>query len=444
MSSPISGTALRAGAAVVDITPKESVFLFGYPHVPRWSTGVHDPLEASALYLEQGATRLLIIANDIIFVPKTLVTRVRARIMAATGVPAANIAITATHTHSGPLTADHLSNAADSVVPKTDPKYLEFIEERIVDAGVRAVRNAGPAEIALATARAQGVGTNRHDPAGPADPDVPVVMVRRPGGAVIGCMVAYAMHTTVLHEDSKLISGDFPYFTKKFLKDIGIVPADGVVVYHQGASGNQSPRHVTKANTFAEAQRLGELLGAQIAEAIKPAKYSATTALKCTSSGLELSLRNFPKVAEAKRAAEQAKQRYDQLRTTGAPRTEVRTAECDVFGAEETVSLASAFEQGEMTAAANACLPAEIQVMQIGSYSFVFWPGEFFVEYALKVKAAVPDTFVVTLANGELQGYVATEEADRAGFYEARNAIFDARNGDRVVHSTLALLTKVR
>ena len=35
---------LHAGAAVADITPAGSQFLFGYPHVNRYSTGVNDPL----------------------------------------------------------------------------------------------------------------------------------------------------------------------------------------------------------------------------------------------------------------------------------------------------------------------------------------------------------------------------------------------------------------
>ena len=47
-------TALRAGAASAELTPQHSVFLFGYPHVPRYSTGVHDPLETAALYLQGG------------------------------------------------------------------------------------------------------------------------------------------------------------------------------------------------------------------------------------------------------------------------------------------------------------------------------------------------------------------------------------------------------
>jgi len=34
---------LQAGAASVDVSPAGSQFLWGYPHVRRYSTGVHDP-----------------------------------------------------------------------------------------------------------------------------------------------------------------------------------------------------------------------------------------------------------------------------------------------------------------------------------------------------------------------------------------------------------------
>ena len=36
--------ALIAGSAQVDISPKDSQFLFGYPHVERYSTEINDPL----------------------------------------------------------------------------------------------------------------------------------------------------------------------------------------------------------------------------------------------------------------------------------------------------------------------------------------------------------------------------------------------------------------
>jgi neutral ceramidase len=53
MSRPTvsSSAGLQAGAAVADLTPAGSVFLYGYPYVARDSTGVHDPLLCAALYL---------------------------------------------------------------------------------------------------------------------------------------------------------------------------------------------------------------------------------------------------------------------------------------------------------------------------------------------------------------------------------------------------------
>ena len=85
------GTGLVAGAAVVDITPQSSVFLFGYPNVPRWSTGTHDPLLASALYLSDGSTGTLFIANDIIFITLSSAKRIRQRISAQTQMQSTSV-----------------------------------------------------------------------------------------------------------------------------------------------------------------------------------------------------------------------------------------------------------------------------------------------------------------------------------------------------------------
>ena len=76
----MASRSLLAGAATADITPDGPQFLYGYPHVPRYSTGVHDPLLASALYVGDGATAVALVATDVIFVPKALANRARQRI----------------------------------------------------------------------------------------------------------------------------------------------------------------------------------------------------------------------------------------------------------------------------------------------------------------------------------------------------------------------------
>jgi hypothetical protein len=433
---------LQAGAASANLTPQESVFLFGYPHVPRHSTGVHDQLETTALFLRGIGGEALFIANDLIFVGKSLAAEVRRRICVKTGVPISAIAITATHTHSGPVMRDCPIDPRDPVVPKADPAYLAFVAEQMVEVGCAAVRSAVPAEAGLAVAHAEGVGTNRHDPAGPADPDVPVLVVRALGRAEpLACMLTYAMHPTVLHEDSKLISADFPGFTRQYLRAQKLLPPSCPVLYHNGASGNQSPRHVTQANTFAEAQRLGEKLGAAVARVIPGIEFSSRLMITTRSTTIDLEVREIPALPVARANMADAAAHLAQLRRDQAPRVAVRTAECACFGAEKSVVLAQARAEGRLDRAIKGCAPAEVQVIGIGPWKFVTWPGEFFVEYALAVRARSPQTFVITLANGELQGYIVTPEAVAAGSYEAGNALFSPANGQRVVEATLSLLT---
>jgi hypothetical protein len=282
---------LMAGAAQVDISPRESMFLFGYPHVPRYSTGVHDPLLASALYLSDGPTRVLVIGCDIIFITKPSAQRVRERIARQTGLSPANVMVSATHTHSGPLVDDYLSNEADAVIPKADPRYVRQLEDGIVEAATRAVASAQPAQIGLAIADASGVGTNRHDPKGPCDLRVPVLMVRSADGARnLAVMLVCNMHPTVLHEDSTLISGDFPGLARRYLQQ-KVLGRDCVVVYHTGPSGNQSPRHVTKGNTLAEADRLGRILGTAVEKILPAIRYLPNVKLETAQQFVQLPLR---------------------------------------------------------------------------------------------------------------------------------------------------------
>ena len=433
--------ALRAGSAQTDITPIDSQFLFGYPHVERFSTGVHSPLLSSALYMSEGRTQVLFIANDIIFVSKSIAASVRRRISEATSIPAQNILISATHTHSGPITVDCLSNEADAVVPKADRDYLRLFEERTVEAGVRAHESARLSQVGLAVANGSCVGSNRHTPSGPADPDVPVLAIRSTEDhKPIALMLVCSMHPTVLHEDSTLVSADFPGMARQYLQDT-VLGAGCPVLHHTGASGNQSPRHVTCANTLDEAERLGRMLGQAVESALSGIEYEESVKLACRQSSIDLPRRPFPSVEEAEAELVAVRGRLDQLRASNAEPAQVRTAECDWFGAEETLTLSRAAGTGRLHCYANLCMPAEVQLIKVGPWSFVGWPGEAFVEFGLQVKEQHKNTFVITLANGELQGYIVTADAVAQQCYEASNALFASpESGELLVVETLKLL----
>ena len=427
----------EAGAAAVEITPRDSQFLFGYPHVRRYSTGVHDPLYASSLAVSDGKAAAIFVANDIIFVPKDLAARARGRIARRTGVAAPAIMITATHTHSGPHTAWYVSNDADAAVPKPDGAYLRRMEDAMVDSAAGAFEAMARAEVALAVADCPGVGANRRDVRGPSDPQVPVLAVRRPGGRYVAIMLVCSMHPTVLHEDSTLVSGDFPGLSRQHVQGtLGPCP----VLHHSGPCGNQSPRHVVRAHTFAEAQRLGAILGDAVVGALKVAKYIDQAPIACLQEKIDLPRKRFPTVAHARAALDKAKDRLERLRGGNAPQAEIRTAECDWFGAEEALTLAEAAVDGRLERAYAAVLPAEVQVIRVGPWAFVGWSGEVFVEYGLAVKKRFADTYVISMANGELQGYIVTPEAAAEGGYEASNALFEPRAGQILVDTTSRLL----
>src|SRR5439155_7993853 len=255
----------------------------------------------------------------------------------------------------------------------------------------------------------------------------------------IAGMMVCCMHPTVLHEDSTLISGDFPALARQRLQRTAL-GEDCVVLHHTGPAGNQSPRHVTRGNTFEEAERLGGILAESAAKVIPTIRYARDLKLDCRSTLVALPLRIFPSEAEAEAKLRDAEEHLRRLRESNAPRTQIRTAEVDWFGAEETLTLARAHRQGLLQQAASAAMPAEIQLNSLGDWNFVAWPGEMFVEFALEVKSRSPNTFVISYANGELQGYLVTAEAAAEGGYESQNAIFQSpHSGELLVQKTLDL-----
>jgi hypothetical protein len=431
---------LYAGAYAADINPETPQFLFGYPHVERYHTGIHDDLNTAALFVDNGSEQVLFISNDIIFVTKEMAQRVREQITQKTGIPGANIMITATHTHSGPSTVNYASNTSDAVVPRADQSYIDLLVSRMTEAGVEAKKRSEPAIIGLTHAESTGIGTNRRDPEGPSNHDVPVLLVRDAADThYIACMMVVSMHPTVLHEDSTLISADFHGAAKAYL-NAHVFGSECVLLTHSGPCGNQSPRHVTRENTFAEAQRLGTILGQAVEKVASRVVFRNIASINTRHLFLkELPRRTFPPLQQAEQKLSLLRDRIEIMRSSHEPASTIRTVECDIFGAEELVTLSRMQESGELDDYYAASLPAEIQLISLGTWNFVGWSGEVFVEYALEVKQHCPNTFVISMANGETQGYITTKEAAEEGGYEASNALFSYETGLLFVEKTLEM-----
>ena len=260
--------------------------------------------------------------------------------------------------------------------------------------------------------------------------------------ALIGIMEVYAMHPTVLHEDSRLASGDFPAMGRQYLQ--AALGAKIPVLHHMGASGNQSPRHCVRGQTFDEAVRLGTILGKAVEKAIGTITFEPHLTLTSAQTFIEYPLRDLPDVESATAKVEAVRAKFARQQQDGTPRAIVRTTECDLFGAEASHALAKSKADGRIDAALKSCMPAEIQLLRIGPWAVVGWQGEVFIEYALAIRQANPGVFVCTCANGSMAGYIATEQAAAEGGYEASTSLFSTESGKRLVAATQRLLDETR
>ena len=256
-------------------------------------------------------------------------------------------------------------------------------------------------------------------------------------------ITVYCMHPTVLHEDSRMYSADFPGYTRaSVLSELG---SETVYLYQTGPEGNQSPRRFIQSNSFEEAERLGTELGHRILEAIDRMKqFDSEISLASASSEIMLPTKRMPSLADAQNNLAVVRKRYELLKGQSASWSELRTAECDLFGAEAVLSLVKFADSGQMDEVLLSILPLELQLLELNDLFFAYVPGELFVEYSLMLKEQPPlPIYTVCLANGELEGYIVTEEAEAEGGYEAWSGLFPPEAGQVIATELIGLQKKL-
>jgi len=445
-TAAVQALSLQAGAASRDISPSKPTTLYGYPHVERVSTGVHDPLLATVIVLKNVYSTLVLASLDLLLIEPDFARQLRKSVATVVGCEESEVFIGCTHTHSGPVTSRLFGWQDDKSLPAPEPAYLELVSAQLVAAATAAAESVNPAELAWASADATGVGGNRLSQDGITDPECGILAIRSSHDhKMLAMAMNYGMHPTVMHEDSTLVSADFPFFTRLHIQEHLEAPIP--IVYQTGPSGNQSPRRFVDSQTFEEAERLGRKLGAAVCSSLDEMAEEAwqgTAHLDGRISEVELPRNRILPLPVAERLLANCQEHYKKLQHDQAPRAEIRTAECTIFGAEGTVALARSEARGELDAKLRNYRLVEVQLLQIGEVCLIGLPGECFTEYGLEMKQrARRRTFVVSLVNGDLQGYIVTPEAADAGGYEATNAVFSPESGRILVDTALDLINRL-
>ncbi len=87
----MTASRLIAGAASVSITPPVGVDLMGYLRRSEPARGYGQPMEATALVLDDGTTRIVLVGADLVGASGAWAQTIRDRIGAAVGAPAHHI-----------------------------------------------------------------------------------------------------------------------------------------------------------------------------------------------------------------------------------------------------------------------------------------------------------------------------------------------------------------
>lgn len=384
---------LKAGVAVVDITPPPGLLLAGFAARSEPATGIHDPLTARAVVVGDTA----IVVADVIGIHEEMSARVRERCV----LPAGNVIVAATHTHGAPISmAGRLSEDAD-------PAFLRAIEDGCVEAITRAVATAAPVRITAGMGVDPDVARNRRHDGGLTDPALPVVRIRDAEGNLVAVVVSYALHPTVLGADNRLVTGDFPHFVRAAIE---AEHPGAVAVFLNGCAGDVTIGHTAHGSislatdasrTFESAQRVGKKLArAALAAPEMPIGGTVAASEQSVELALERREQDLPRLAAEWEAAA--------LTADAAHRK--------LFGYWANWARANAD-------VAPGSVTGRVSVLDWGGVPIVALPGEILAETGLSIRAACGGrpAFVLCFADGT-PGYIPPASEYSSGGYEVDEA----------------------
>lgn len=241
---------LRIGFARQTITPslERPVYLAGFGQ-NRPAQSVHDDLWACALALEVGPQRVVLAALDLIGLPRMHVLEIEQRL--AEFAPGTGLLLACTHNHDGPDTIGLWG--PDSSTPGTDPQYLAWLKERVLETLRAALEGLQPARMRVAATRVPGVARNARDPHIVDDELTALQFLQPEQGDVLATAMIFPCHPEVMWEHNQAISADYPGFLRRRVEEATGAPC----IFFVGALGGMMTPD-TDEHTFAEAERIGK------------------------------------------------------------------------------------------------------------------------------------------------------------------------------------------
>lgn len=418
---------MRVGFYETVITPPLGLEMAGY-FSNRLAEGVIDDLYSRALVVSQGDNHVALLVTDLIHVPYHDVQKVRELVAARTPIPAANVMVAATHTHTGPTTAGRPGS-------RSNEEYMQTWAERSAEAVAQAFERRVPAKIGGGVGNLTGLSFNRRfwmkngvvhtnpgignpdvvEPAGPIDTQVTVLRFDDLDGKPLGVLTNFSCHTDTVGGNK--YSADWVGVAVRSIRrlvaelngvDGEIDPNEFGVIVVNGACGEINHHDVFSPERRKQWPSMTQSIGVGLAaETIRVALGISP------QNGEDQPVRSDSRMLELPRIPVD-----EWLKACEDALADERVGRMERVRAESALKAAERFRADD-----RATEDVEVQVLQIGPAAILGLPGEIFSESGLLFKSQAPQAFpmIANLANGSL-GYIPSYRAYPEGGYESRSA----------------------
>lgn len=409
---------LACGVGRADITPPVGTIMYGYaPGRPALCVG--DNLTATAIKLQSNEDCALMITCTLCAFNPELTQRLQEAAGKIAGVPAENVTLSATHTHSGPNTN------FDSAWGEVDTEYIEnILVPGVLKSVEEATATVRPVQMGVGETLSD-VGMNRREvredglavlgqnPWGPKDPVMTVVSFRGEDGTIIANMIHYCCHCTASGKNEEITRDWAGVMTDMLETETGAITG-----FYAGFEGDQGPNlpNGHTIGTYQLALQLGARAGVDAVRAFRNIREWRDVPVRVLHGTVKVPFMPLPSREEAeKNLAELGS--LEQLRASGL---HIKTNE---FLRWQNVLAEHNSGQPLKT---HWTFPQSI--VTIGQVAILPCPFEAFIEIALRIRKGSPYAYTLNLCNtGGALAYLPTPCDIPRGGYEIRQFLSSFR-----------------
>lgn len=413
---------LRAGAAILDITPPVGVLMDGYGGRSQGSLGVLDPLFARVLVLDDGENACAIVGCDLLGMHPQITSSIRKQVAAATSIPPEAILIAATHNHAGPY------GLRSGLFGTLNEELAAHLVSKVSSAVIEAYEGRRPAALKSGSAHLDTVSQNRRDPEWPIDPLLRILVLDGEDGPIAN-LINFACHATVMTGENLMLSAEFPGQACALVQRETGAPA----VYLNGACGDVNPVWVRQ--DYENVKRVGRIIGGQALRTIgelrtlghgqrahnirwdefteKPSPGRIIEPrIRSALLEVDVPLRTFRNDSEYSSWIAPLQSRADALAAGSDQRRDVMAQ----LTRAQSERWAAAWSRRQPAGASHR---TEVQAISLGSgLAISALPGEFFVETGAAIRSSFDGDLIVACYANDYVGYVVPEDAYEQGGYE--------------------------